>query len=91
MTSLQGTLLVAGDIFFRVVTYLVIINVLLSWVPDLKQSKIGFWIGKMTDPLLEPFRRFLVVGTMDFSPIAVIAVIRIVVQPLYILMISTFF
>lgn len=91
MSSLKGTLLVAGDIFFRVVTYLVIINVLMSWVPDLKRTKFGSWITKMTDPLLAPFRKFLVVGTLDFSPIAVIAVIRILVQPLYNLMVTTIF
>ncbi len=91
MNAMQGTLLIAGDIFFRLVTYLVIIDVLLSWVPDLKQSKLGYWVGKMTDPLLDPFRRFLVIGVMDFSPIAVIAIIRIVVQPLYVLIITSIF
>ena len=64
------------DLFFRVIYFLVIVRVFLSWVPSAFNSNVVRFIYQVTDPILEPFRilldRFMPRGPgfyLDFSPI----------------------
>lgn len=64
---LIGTLLYkAMDLY----SWAMIIYILMSWFPGARESAIGEFLGKITEPYLEVFRRFIPpVGMMDFSPI----------------------
>ncbi|OQY48821.1 MAG: hypothetical protein B6242_01390 [Anaerolineaceae bacterium 4572_78] len=67
--------------------WLVLIRVLISWLPMLgfhidpyhpTYGQIILFIHKITEPVLAPFRSFIRVGTMDFSPIIVFILITFV-------------
>lgn len=49
--------------------WLLIINIFLSWIPELKQTKIGRLITYLADPYMRIFRGLLVFGMFDFTPI----------------------
>lgn len=64
----------------RVYELVIIIRALVSWIhPDPDHPVIRFII-EVTDPVLEPFRRWMGVGGVDFSPIAVIVIIELVIS-----------
>ena len=58
------------DIFFEIYKWLIIAYILMSWLPQMRESKVGELLGKAVDPYLEPFRKHIPpIGMMDFSPI----------------------
>lgn len=63
--------------------YLIIANVILSWVRPDPRNPIVRFIHSATDPLFNLARRampFLVAGAIDFSPIVVILLLQLLVQ-----------
>lgn len=56
---------------YRIYFYLIIAYVLMSWVPNARESTIGQWLGKIVEPYLSIFRRFIppIGGILDISPI----------------------
>ncbi|MDO7905391.1 YggT family protein [Paenibacillus sp. JX-17] len=65
------------DIYF----YMIIVYVLLSWLPSARDSFIGELLGKLVEPYLSAFRRFIppIMGMIDISPIVALFVLRIAV------------
>ncbi|AWB45352.1 hypothetical protein DCC85_14730 [Paenibacillus sp. CAA11] len=59
-------------------SYMIIIYVLMSWVPSIQESFIGEMLGKMVEPFLTPFRRFIppIMGMIDISPIVALFALR---------------
>ena len=68
---------------FRFILFLVqiyyigmIIYFLTSWVPSIRESKVGEFLGKIYEPFLEPFRKIIPpIGIIDISSIAAIIVL----------------
>jgi YggT family protein len=66
------------DIIFNVLVqllgiykWMLIIYILLSWFPNMRDSQIGAILGKLCEPFLEPFRKIIPpLGMMDLSPLA---------------------
>ncbi|MGO1922577.1 MAG: YggT family protein [Jeotgalicoccus sp.] len=60
-------------------TWGLIIYILSSWFPALRESAFGEFLGKVYEPLLEPFRRMIppLGGVLDLSPIILIIVFRL--------------
>ncbi|NJN97127.1 MAG: YggT family protein [Anaerolineales bacterium] len=62
------------NVVFQVLWWAILIRVLLSWLPmaniriDPYNPAIRF-LYSMTDPILEPLRRFTTVGMIDLSPL----------------------
>lgn len=55
---------------FTVYQYMVIAYVLMSWVPQMRETSIGQLLEKLVEPYLAPFRRFIpTLGFIDISPI----------------------
>ncbi len=48
---------------------LLIIYILLSWVPEIRQSRFYAGLHMICDPYMRIFRGWLVFGGMDFTPI----------------------
>ncbi|MCM3698477.1 YggT family protein [Paenibacillus macerans] len=49
---------------------MIIIYIFMSWVPNVRESFIGEFLGKLVEPYLAPFRRIVPpLGMIDFSPI----------------------
>ncbi|MDF2718066.1 MAG: cell division protein [Paenibacillus sp.] len=67
-----------------VYTYLVIAYVLLSWLPNARESFIGEILGKLVEPYLSLFRRFIppIGGMIDISPIVALIALRFVIYGL---------
>lgn len=68
-------------IAFRVLYFLVIARVILSWIPiGNPNSALVNFIYEITEPVLAPIRRLIPRGSLplDFSPIIALLLIRIV-------------
>ena len=68
-------------------TFIIFIYVMLSWIPT-KQGvlqNIDEVLGKLCDPYLDLFKRFIppLGGMVDISPIIAIVVLQLVVRVLY--------
>jgi YggT family protein len=58
------------DQFFFIYWLLLLIYILSSWIPPLRESRIGDLLGAVCEPYLAPFRRILpTLGGLDLSPI----------------------
>lgn len=70
---------------FRFILFLVqiyyigmIIYFFTSWVPSIRESKVGEFLGKIYEPFLEPFRKIITpIGIIDISSIAAIIVLML--------------
>ncbi|HZG88245.1 YggT family protein [Paenibacillus sp.] len=73
IVSLVNTLL-------SVYTYMIIAYVLLSWVPNARDSFIGQLLGRFVEPYLSIFRRFIpaIGGVIDVSPIVAIIAMQFI-------------
>jgi YggT family protein len=64
----------------RICELIIIIRALVSWIhPDPAHPLIRF-IVEITEPVLEPFRKWMGLGGVDFSPIAIIVIIEILIS-----------
>lgn len=55
---------------FQIYQYLIIAYVIMSWLPQVRESPIGEIIGKLVEPYLRIFRKFIPpLGMIDISPI----------------------
>ena len=57
------------DLLLTVLYWLILIRALISWVSPDPFNPIVQFLYRMTDPLLEPIRRFLPQMPIDISPI----------------------
>ena len=59
-------------------SWALIIYILMSWFPNARSSKIGQLLGRICEPYLEQFRRFVPsIGMIDFSPIVAFLVLNL--------------
>ncbi|WP_424445774.1 YggT family protein [Paenibacillus xerothermodurans] len=68
------------DTLFDVYYYMLIAYVLLSWLPSARESFIGEILGKLCEPYLSIFRRFIppIGGMIDISPIVALIALHFV-------------
>jgi len=73
--TIESIVLLLYQIYF----YMVLVYILMSWVPNIRESFIGELLGKLVEPYLAPFRRFIppLMGMIDFSPIIALFVLRL--------------
>lgn len=54
-------------------SYALIIYILMSWFPGARESQFGYFLGRLCEPYLEQFRKFIPpLGMIDISPIVAI-------------------
>ena len=65
---------------YQIYMYMIIGYILLSWVPNARDSFIGVFLGKLVEPYLAPFRKIIppIGGMLDISPIIAIIALRFV-------------
>lgn len=65
---------------FTLFYYLMLAYILMSWFPNARESSIGQIIGKLVDPYLAIFRRFIppIGGMLDISPIVAFIALRFI-------------
>lgn len=65
------------DIFFRALSFLIVVRILLSWLAPHSRGGIANFVFSVTEPILALFRRLpLRIGMIDFSPIVALIVIN---------------
>ena len=76
MNEVTLLLIRAVNLFFSVLQWMILINVILSWVPTNPQGGVKRFFRTMTDPMLMPIRRLLQKSPLggpgmmiDFSPL----------------------
>ena len=80
-------LLAIVTILFRFLWLAVLARVILSWLPvagvrvDAYNPLIRF-LYQVTDPILNPIRRYATFGMMDFSPLVALILLEIIQQVL---------
>ena len=64
----------------QIYTFVIIAYVLLSWLPNARDSFIGEMLGKLVEPYLSPFRRLIppIGGMLDISPIVAIFALQFI-------------
>ncbi len=74
----MGLILITSlSIFFRVLSFIVIIDVLLSYFLSPFQPVRAF-LDRIVEPLLNPIRKLVPsIGGLDFSPIVLIVILQI--------------
>jgi YggT family protein len=72
-----STILLFGQYAFEAYYWLILISIFGSWFPQFHSSKFGLWIGKIVEPYLGFFRRFIPpLGPIDFSPLIALFALR---------------
>lgn len=80
MKDISGYIDTLADIYF----YMILIYVLMSWLPSVRESFVGEMLGRLVEPYLRPFRRLIppIGGIMDISPIVALIALRFVASGL---------
>ncbi|AXI09009.1 YggT family protein [Oceanobacillus sp. 143] len=64
------------NLALTIYNFAIIIYIFMSWFPGARESSFGLMLGKIVDPYLDVFRRFIPpLGMIDFSPIVAIFVL----------------
>ena len=79
---------------FRIYQFMIFGYILISWIPALQQSAFGEFLGKLVEPYLSIFRKFIPpIGMIDISPIIALFALQyilkgllIVIQNIYIML-----
>lgn len=75
-------LLLVNDLLrnaISIYTILVVIYILMSWVPSTRETGFGKFLGRIVEPYLEIFRKFIPpLGMIDISPIVAIFALRFI-------------
>jgi YggT family protein len=78
-----SALFLAVEVVFQVASLAILARVILSWLPmagiriDPYHPLIRI-LYQITDPILEPIRRFATFGMIDFSPIVALFLLQII-------------
>lgn len=66
-----------GQYIYDIYYWLILISIFGSWFPRFSTSKIGSIIGRLVEPYLGVFRKFIPpFGMIDFSPIIALIAYR---------------
>lgn len=64
------------DLALVIYSYALLIYILMSWFPGARESSFGSFLGRISEPYLEQFRKFIPpIGMIDISPIVAIFVL----------------
>lgn len=68
------------DLLYQIYFYMVLIYVLMSWLPAVRESFVGELLGRLVEPYLRPFRRLIppLGGVLDISPIIALLALNFV-------------
>ena len=70
-------ILQVGQYIYDIYYWLILISIFGSWFPRFSTSKFGMTIGKLVNPYLNIFRKFIPpLGMIDFSPIIALIAYR---------------
>lgn len=64
---------------FKIYFAMIFVYILLSWLPQVRESPLGVVLGKMVEPYLGIFRQFIPpIGMIDLSPLVAIIALQFI-------------
>ncbi|MCP1143954.1 YggT family protein [Lysinibacillus endophyticus] len=77
---------------FTIYQFMIIIYIFMSWVPNIRNSTVGEYLGKLVEPYLGIFRKFIPpIGMIDISPIVALLLLRYIQMGLLIVVEKVYF
>ena len=73
-------ILIALYIFLWAFNGIIVISIILSWIPQALNTKVGATVYEISNWMLHPFRGWLVIGFLDFTPIIGIALLQFIMR-----------
>lgn len=65
------------DLIFTLLTLAIFARAILSWFVRDPYNPLVYWLDRITDPILEPIRRFVPpIGMMDITPIIALFILQ---------------
>jgi YggT family protein len=79
----MSIIIVAVDRLFSIIELLIIVRIILSYIPDLRTSKVYEIVFQLTEPILYPVRELLYKvglnrGMIDFAPIGAFVILNLI-------------
>ncbi len=59
---------------------IIFISIILTWIPNVLNTKVGSAIYGMSNWMLKPFRGWLVIGFLDLTPIIGILILQFIMR-----------
>jgi len=82
-----GLLLTIVSRLFQLYELAIVVFILMSWFPGAYNSGVGQFLGRICEPFLSIFRRFIpAIGGIDFSPIIALLVLQFAESGLFYLL-----
>ena len=81
---MRALMIQAVDVFFEILYFLILIRIILSWLPNARNTGAGGLIYQLTEPILGPIRNMInnspIGGGMmlDFSPVIALFIMKII-------------
>lgn len=76
---LEGFLSISYYIF-QIYSSLIVFDIILSWFPKTRDVKVFRIIHQIANWYMEPFSGFLVLGSIDFSPVLGLIILEAVIN-----------
>lgn len=65
-------------------SWIVIVAIVMSWIPQLQESAVGRWVASVTEPVFAQVRKVLPdTGRLDLSPLLVLLALRLIERLLF--------
>jgi YggT family protein len=88
----MGLLINLIDLLFTLLTFAIIARAIFSWLPIDRYNPAVEWLDRITDPLLEPLRRFVPpIGMMDITPIVALLILQVAQALIHNLLVGMFY
>ncbi|MBQ4163747.1 MAG: YggT family protein [Turicibacter sp.] len=80
----MGQIILLFTSILRMYETLMLIYILMSWIPESRNTQLGRTIGALVEPYLAIFRKIIPsIGMIDISPIIAFVVLDIAMQGLF--------
>lgn len=76
---------------FQIYTILLVIYILMSWVPSMRETKFGQFLAVIVEPYLGFFRKFIPpLGMIDISPIVALFALSLIQKGIFSILLIIF-
>jgi len=81
LAFINGALTLLGYAY-QIYSFLIIAYVLMSWLPNVRESQVGEILGKIVEPFMRPFRKLIppIGGMLDISPMVALLALWLIYE-----------
>ena len=67
-------------VILSIYQFIILVSIIMSWIPNAYNTKIGNGIYHISNWYMKPFRGWLVLGFLDFTPIIGLGIYQFILQ-----------